>query len=227
MANDTGGLFGGLKKLLFKEGFTDQASEPVSGDSGAGQPVSVPHVNTDSVFSADKTVASGNAAGMKAKAYQLLESINQPGVDFLEVWNASEEAGGINPQTVKATFSALKYADKTLTKDKLLTTGEYYCTQLQKAIDSDLQKKATERQQLEDRKAAERKQLATDISAVEAQLKALQQSLGEKQAQLTTLDASYEPKLRDLDEKISAGKATIDAMIREMQQLISIAKKEL
>jgi multidrug efflux pump subunit AcrA (membrane-fusion protein) len=184
-------------------------------------------VNTDSVFSADKTVASGNAAGMKAKAYQLLESINQPGVDFLEVWNASEEAGGINPQTVKATFSALKYADKTLTKDKLLTTGEYYCTQLQKAIDSDLQKKATERQQLEDRKAAERKQLATDISAVEAQLKALQQSLGEKQAQLTTLDASYEPKLRDLDEKISAGKATIDAMIREMQQLISIAKKEL
>ena len=164
---------------------------------------------------------------MKAKAYQMLESINRPGVDFLEVWNASEEAGGINPQTVKTTFNALKYADKTLTKEKLISTGEYYCTQLQKAIDGDLQKKAAQRQQLDQQKVAERRELANGIAAIEKELAALQKNLEEKRSQLTALDATYEPKLRELDEKMTAGKATIDAMIREMQSLLSIAQKEL
>ena len=58
-------------------------------------------------------------------------------------------------------------------------------------------------------------------------IESLQQTLGEKRTQIDALDAAYEPKLRELDEKISAGKATIDAMIREMQQLIVIARNEL
>jgi len=214
MANETGGLFGGLKKLLFKENFTEQP--PPSAEKA---PVDV--------FEANTATQSGNAAGMKAKAYQMLESINQPGVDFMEVWNASEEAGGINAQTVKTTFNALKYADKTLTKEKLLSTGEYYCAQLQKAIDSDLQKKAAQRQQLDQQKLAERRDLAAGIEAMEKEFAALQKSLAEKRSQLTGIDATYEPKLRELDEKMSAGKSTIDAMIREMQSLLIIAQKEL
>jgi hypothetical protein len=224
MANSSGGLFGGLKKLLFKEDFSSLPSE---GGAGAQASSAPPPADSGPSFGADNAPSQSNTDSMKAKAYQLLESINQPGVDFLEVWNATEEAGGINPQTVKTTFNALKYADKTLTREKLLSTGDYYCAQLQKAIDSDLQRKADQRQQLDQQKAAERRELSNGIAAIEKEISALQQNLVEKQRQLAALDANYEPKLRGLDEKMQAGRATIDAMIREMQSLIAIAQKEL
>jgi hypothetical protein len=224
MANDIGGLFGGLKRLLFKDDFVEvPPKEPTT-------PAAIPTGGGDSTAFGTNTPnepMGETDSSMKAKAYQLLESINQPGVDFLEVWNASEEAGGINSQTVKTTFNALKYADKTLTKAKLLSTGEYYCAQLQKAIENDLQKKAAQREQLNQQKATERRDLADSITTVEKQISTLQQSLREKQAQLAALDATYEPRLRELDEKMTTGKATIDAMIKQMQSLIAIAQSEL
>ncbi len=226
MANDSGGLFGGLKKLLFKDDFAPEAPHPVPA-TPAPSPQHATSPSPAASFGVEQSAPGGNAEGMKARAYQMLESINQPGVDFMEVWNASEEAGGITPQTVKTSFNALKYADKTLTKEKLLTSGEYYCTQLRKAIDGDLQKKAALRQQLDQQKTAERQNLASGIAAMEAEIRKLQADLSAKQSQLAALDATYEPKLRSLDETMQAGKTTIDAMIREMQTLLDIARREL
>ncbi len=140
MADNT--LFSGLKRLIFKDVPETEIPEPVP-------PPLVPETRPDTPAVAATTPPvssgwttssdSGTDETTRAKAYQLLESINQSGVDFMEVWNATTESGG--PAGLKAAFNALKYADKTLTREKVLTTGRFYIDRLQKALTADLEKK--------------------------------------------------------------------------------------
>lgn len=231
MADNTqsGGLFGGLKKLLFKDDFVPQQPEhnvppplPVTPQQQAPPPLP-----TASFTQESKMTTGTSDEQMRAKAYQLLESINQPGVDFLEVWNAAEENGGANAQSIKSAFNTLKYADKTLSKEKLMSTGVYYSNELQKALDADIAKKTAERQQLDSQKQQQRQALSGSVQSIEQQIADLQQSLTDKKKQLAELDASYEPKIADLELKMSTGRTTITAMIQQMRQMLSIVEKEL
>lgn len=234
----SGGLFGGLKKFLFKDEETSGAAAASSGNTGnnntqyntppplpssAATPPPLPAAS----FTAESKVAGNPDEQMRAKAYQLLESINQPGCDFLEVWNAAEENGGATAQNIKAAFNALKYADKTLTKEKVMSTGIYYANELQKALDADIAKKTAERQQLDTHKQQQRQSLSESIAATERQITELQQSLADKKKQLTELDAGYEPKIAELEQKMNTGRTTIIAMIQQMRQMLSIVEKEL
>ncbi len=87
MENQKGGFFSGLKKMIFKEEDVPLPSQ---------QPEPTPVKQAEAVVAAFKPVDSfdASAAPVEAredaakKAYQLIESINQPGVDFFEVWNA-------------------------------------------------------------------------------------------------------------------------------------------
>lgn len=220
---DSGGLFGGLKKLLFKEDETTPVSTPQPETPAVKETAPVAPAL---VLSTETTFGSIDEQ-MRAKAYQLLESINQPGCDFLEVWNAAEENGGATGANIKSAFNALKYADKTLTKEKVLTTGAYYCDQLQKALDSDLAKKATQRQQLDAEKQRQRQQLSDTVTSLERQIADLQQSLTDKKKQLAELDSTFEPKMADLEQKMNTGKATISTIIQQMRNMLTVVEKEL
>ncbi len=161
----------------------------------------------------------------RAKAYQLLESINQPGVDFLEVWNAATENGGISG--LKSAFNALKYADKSLTREKVLSTGRYYTDALQKALAADLEKKAGQRKALEDEKTSQRQSLSSELSTLEKQIAGLQDLLSQKRSALEELDGKYEPRLRELEGKMASGKTTIESLLRQMQDVLRAAEREL
>ncbi len=235
--NNTGGLFGGLKKLLFKDEFAEQSAPsqketppPVPPQQQTYQqtPPPLPVSITSLSGNNNSTPPSGNPDDqMRAKAYQLLESINQPGVDFLEIWNAAEENGGATGANIRAAFNALKYADKTLTKDKILSTGSYYTGELQKALDTDLARKVAQQQQLEGEKNQQRQNLTAGIGDIEKQISAMQQSLTDKKQQLAELDATYEPKMADIAQKMQSGRSTITAMLQQMRAMLAIVEKEL
>lgn len=161
----------------------------------------------------------------RAKAYQLLESMNQPGVDFLEVWNATSENGG--PAGLRAAFNALKFADKTLTREKVITTGRFYIDGLQKALQSDLERKAAQQRDLQEEKNRQREALGQEVASLEKQIADLQSRLLQKREALADMDSRYEPRLRELQQKMDSGKRTIEGMLRQMQALLQAAEREL
>jgi hypothetical protein len=216
-------LFGGLKKLLFKGEENDMQS-PV--DTVQPQPAE-PTAPAPRYVAPNPTIAAQPDNALRERAYQMLESINQPGVDFMEVWNAAEDNGGATPASVKAAFNALKYADRSLTKEKVLATGQHYCAELQRVFDADALRKAEEKARLEAERTGRRQSLTQDIAAEEAQIAALQKSLAQKREELHRIDADYDPRLHDIDQKIAAGRATIVSLTDEMNVVLRIVKTEL
>lgn len=224
-------LFSGLRKLIFKD-------EPAANNAA---PVVPPPPTPEKAprFPENATVPSPAPSPLswqpdssgegddttRAKAYQLLESINQPGVDFLEVWNAASENGG--PAGLRSAFNTLKYADKTLTREKVITTGRYYIDALQKALQADLERKAAQQRDLQEEKTRQRESLGKEAADMEKQISELQNRLIQKREALAEMDSRYEPRLRELQQKMDSGKRTIEGMLQQMQAILQAAEREL
>lgn len=226
MENQKGGFFSGLKKMIFKEEdvpLTTQQPEPApvkASEQIVTEPRPVNAFGTNAV----PLEAREDAA---KKAFQLIESINQPGVDFFEVWNAVEESGGEQAASLKQAFNTLKFADKSLTKEKLLSSGNYYKNELQKALDNDILKKNGEKTAITKKITESKASLTTEITSLEEQVKRLQKTIADKQAELSNLQTHWQPKLEEIEKKIQTGRHAIEGVIGKMQNLLALAEKEL
>lgn len=221
-----GGILRGLKKILFTSG-PDEAPAPEPAPESKPAPAILS--NDKPVFSPEPTGEdkSENLKEMKLRIYQVLESLNKPGCDFFEVWNASVEMGGANSNNIKAAYTSLKYADKTLTKDKLLDTGAYYISSLSKILDSETVKRQQEKDKLLSQKEEEKTSLTTEINELEQQLLAIQKKLADKKAQREGINQKYQPQVESIGQKITAGNQSVNSVINEMQAVVSIIQKEI
>lgn len=215
------GILRGLKKILFT---SSGESEPVPADIPA-KPVAASPAEYATNIAIDAT--AGGVKDMKLRIYQLLESINKPGCDFFEVWNASVEMGGAGSANIRAAYTSLKYADKTLTKDKLLETGGFYIGSLTKVLDTETLKRQVEKDGLLARKEQEKTSLTTEISGLEKQIAELQTQLAQKKVQSEGINQKYEPQLAAIDTKITNGHQSVNSVINEMQQVVAIIQKEI
>ncbi len=215
------GILKGLKKILFTSSDTEDAA-----------PTAPSNIPAPAIPSVSKTEFVAEASGnnvkeMKLRIYQLLESINKPGCDFFEVWNASVEMGGANSANIKAAYTSLKYADKTLTKPKLLETGDFYISSLTKVLDAETIKRQQEKDKMLVQKEQEKTSLTTEINELEKQLIALQNKLAEKKTQSEGINQKYLPQIEAIDEKISNGHQSVNSVLNEMQQVVAIIQKEI
>lgn len=226
MESQKGGFFSGLKKMIFKE---EDVPLPLEQPESATVKTSNPEIaEPKPVITLDANPAPVEAREDTArKAYQLIESINQPGVDFFEVWNAVEESGGAQAATLKQAFNTLKFADKTLTKEKLLRSGNYYKSELQKALDGDIQKKNGEKAAIANKIKESQETLTAEVHSLEEQILRLKKTIAEKQAELSNLQAHWQPKMEDIEKKIQTGKHAIEGVIGKMQTLLNLAEREL
>ena len=216
------GILKGLKRILFTG--TDEENnvvvpEPITATAPAAvtREPSLPATG----------VPGDNVKEMKLRIYQLLESINKPGCDFFEVWNASVEMGGANSANIKAAFTSLKYADKTLTREKLLTTGDFYISSLTKVLDTETIQRQTEKDKLLVQKEQEKNSLTSEINTLEQQLVTLQKKLAEKKAHSEGINEKFQPMINAIDEKISYGHQSVNGVLNEMQQVVAIIQKEI
>ncbi|MEO6733041.1 MAG: hypothetical protein ABIN01_17590 [Ferruginibacter sp.] len=216
------GILKGLKKILFTDSGRE---EPMPTIAPAAAPAAT--ITTDDRLTVPTDASGNNVKEMKLRVYQLLESINKPGCDFFEVWNASVEMGGANSGNIKAAYTSLKYADKTLTKDKLLETGDFYISSLTKVLDAETIKRQEEKDKLLVQKDQEKTSLTTEINELEKQIAALQKKLAEKKTQNEGINQKYQPQLEAIDAKISNGHQSVNSVINEMQQVVAIIQKEI
>ncbi|MEO6721111.1 MAG: hypothetical protein ABIN67_12100 [Ferruginibacter sp.] len=224
MGNNKDGIGDGILKGLKKILFTNSPDEP--------QEPTTPTVSSAPIIAETKTAApvddaGGNVKDMKLRIYQLLESINKPGCDFFEVWNASIEMGGANSNNIKAAFTSLKYVDKSLNKDKLLETGDFYISNLVKVLEAEATKRKEEKDKLLVQKEQQKTNLSAEITDLERQIVALQNKLAEKKKESDSINEKYQPLISEIDHKITNGQQAVNSVVNEMQQVISIIQKEL
>ena len=218
------GILRGLKKILFTE--TDMAAPQNNTPAPEVAPANTAPV-TPPPAPATFALPADADKEMKLKVYQLLESMNRPGVDFFEVWNAATEMGGASPSNIKAAFTSLKFADKTLSKAKLLETGDFYKTALQKTIDGETQKRQEEKTALNREKEQMASSLSAEIKSIEQQLQTLQEKLSTKQNDRNTINDKYEPRIAAIDTRIQTGRQTVAEVLTEMQQVMSTIQQEI
>lgn len=223
------GILRGLKNLLFTDGVTAAPSVEAQPEQQAPAPAATPIQPVTAIrpTPATTTASSTDTKDMKLKVYQLLESMNQPGCDFFEVWNAATEMGGANAVNVKAAFTSLRFADSTLTKDKLLQTGNYYKTSLTTVLDTETRKREAEKQGLQQQEEQAKNNLDVSIKQIEDEINNLQQKLAAQKTERDNIHSKYQPAITELDAKIAAGQQSVSSVIAEMEQVLALIQKEL
>ncbi len=216
------GLLRGIKRILFTD-------VPVEHDLELNIPQIAEQkpeqTKPSAVMSA---VHSEDSLGdMKVKVYQLLENLNSNTVDFFEVWNAAVEMGGVNGQNIKAAFTSLRFADKSLTKEKLLETGASYIEKLKQTITTETHLRGEELRAINNEKQQVIVSLEKEISNLNQQISMLQEKLAGKKKELENIDQKYDPLTGSLKAKIESGQVAVKDVIQEMKEVISIIHQEI
>jgi hemerythrin-like domain-containing protein len=217
------GILRGLKKVLFTSGTEDEQVVKTPAAAPETPPVKEP---ASPVFAQHSTADAG-VREMKLRVYQLLENMNKPGVDFFEVWNAAVEMGGTNISNIKSAYTSLKFADKSLSKAKLLESGAAYMAGLKSVIETESHKRLDEKAHLEKEKEQVKSSLVAEISSLEQQIVSLQERLAAQKREKETIEEKFAPKIADIDYKINAGRQSVSSVMSEMQQVLDIINKEL
>lgn len=223
------GFLQGLKKVLFTPEISPADNRPGS-TTPAGNPAGTEKAGTTAPIEHHPAIQGAETVvtqDMKARVYELLDKLNQEGVDFFEVWNAAQEMGGANATNIRAAYTSLRFADRKLSKQSLLQSGRDYVQALQRVIETESAKRLQEKSALEKEREDTRARLDTDIRGMEAEIRALQEKLSALTDQRQRIDDTFSPRIREIEIKIDAGRQAVDAVMQEMQAVIAIMERDI
>lgn len=213
------GIKKGFLKLLTNEEYVKQTF---------GEEVDTTKVSSPQVFSkptpyvkpVGTVVLEEEVKAVLNKIYSKIEEINQPGIDFLEVYNAASNNGGISEQTLSSTYKILKSVQPDLTIVSLTQSGEGYLQKISTAMQIELNGRTSEKETLLKAQEKERKDLAQSISECQQKINELNGQLAEKQNQLTSIDSKYTPQVLAVDSKIAAGQRALEIVTNSFRGAI-------
>jgi len=224
------GILRNIKRLIFEDehpGTPEPAPTPPAAPEKTPEPVAVTPVPVHMQPVAASPVPGADLKEMKGKVLDLLEKLNENGLDFFEVWNAAAAMGTIDAVSIKAAFTSLKYVDKSLTKEKLLSSARNYAVKIQEVIDQDVAQKQHQKQTVQNSLVNEKQLLEKEMGGLETKIKELQNQLSLKQQSYTELDGKYEDQLQDIDQKISVGRAAVHEVVDDIQKAIAIIEQNI
>jgi hypothetical protein len=214
------GIFSGLKKMVFTEDYLENANPKQNNPSNKHAEATLPvhtSLNTSGIITTN--VASED---MVQKIYSLLETMNKPGIDFFELWNAAEAMGGVNVTNLQNAFTTLKVLG--LDKSTVLNTGEAYCSELQSKLNADIQKKRDERESMNTALQNEKQQLQRDKQDLENKIQLLSIELSETTTKLNEVDAKYAPQIQSVETKIQSGVSALNVVVAEIKAVLETMK---
>lgn len=220
--------FAGFKKIFFTDEYIEE-KEGTTIDTPKEETIKTSEKTNTSHF----TISDTNSLDKESKAivdkiYKYLDSINTPEIDFIEVWDAMDEMGGINESNLKATVAAMKVVSKgALTKELIINSGKGYLNKIVDQLNSDLNSKNSEIQVIEAKKKDESSFLISKKKEVEDNIKKLQAELAQTDSFIKDLDFKYEPKINEIQTKIAAGQRAISKITAEINNIISLVNKTI
>lgn len=220
-----GGILGGLKRLIFNDvpGSTNTRTEAAA--KTMPQQEEVPLKAAPDPLPANTFTAPGSGSSnideqeLIQKIYQLFESINKPGVDFFELWNAAEKMGGSTPVNIQNAFTTLSILG--LSKDLALKTGREYLQEIDQKIKADIQSKQQEKDHLVLQLQQEKASLQSKETELEKQILNLQKALQDTKAQLTQVDSKYTKPIFVLDDKMRVGMSALAIVSKEISAVLN------
>jgi hypothetical protein len=222
--NKFGGLFSGLKKMIFTEEYINADVNHVTTTTPSTSNTPQPSPSPVSIQTNTITANFGNDEMVK-KIYELFESINKPGVDFFELWNAAEAMGGSNAVNLQNAFTSFKVLG--LTKDAAIASGQNYIAELQQKLNEDIARKQDQRQALMQSIANNNTNLQQQKASLENQIKTLTQQLADTNQQISKIDAEAAPQITAIDSKINAGKNALQVVVSEIKNVIGIVQNNV
>lgn len=219
-----GGILGGLKRLIFNDVAGNVNARPEVTRPEPKQeetPVTAaPDTLPKSTFTAPDAAASTiDEQELIQKIYQLFESINKPGVDFFELWNAAEKMGGPTPVNIQNAFTTLSILG--LSKELALKTGREYLQEIDQKIKSDIQSKQQEKDHLVLQLQQEKASLQSKEADLEKQILNLQKALQDTKAQLNQVDSKYTKPIFILDDKMRVGMSALAIVNKEIAAVLN------
>ena len=214
------GIFSGIKKMVFTEDYLE-AEKPVEKKSGDKPAVASAPINT-ALNNSGIITTNVASEDMVQKIYSLLETMNKPGIDFFELWNAAEAMGGVNVNNLQNAFTTLKVLG--LDKSTVLNTGEAYCSELQSKLNTDIQKKRDEREAMSTALQNEKQQLQRDKQDLENKIQLLSIQLSETTTKLNEVDAKYAPQIQSVETKIQSGVSALNVVVAEIKSVLETMK---
>ena len=230
------GILKGLKRVLFTSATEENSNTSYPSDPSSPTANKPPLPNNRMADNpavitpfpvAPSSELGNDVKDMKLKVYQLLEQINKPGVDFFEVWNAAVEMGGANGNNLKSAFTSLRFADKLLSKSRLIESGNGYVKDLQSVFETESKKRQQEKASIAAEKEQVRTGLTAEIESIQMQITELQKKMDIQQQKLLSLDENYNPRLHTIEQKINNGSDAVKSVLSEMQQVLQIINKEI
>lgn len=147
------------------------------------------------------------------------DSLNQNGYDFYEFYQAITQGGVNNPQIYPMAFTMASAMDKSVTKDKLLQTADFYLGEINKVYNDYVAKGNGKKQDLITQKNNENQALVNELSLMEQQLEALRTQIQDRQNKLNAIGGKYEPMISDVDNKLSANETAKNQIVQSIEQV--------
>lgn len=147
------------------------------------------------------------------------DALNQAGYDFYEFFQSVCEGGLENSQVYAMAFKMGTVMDKTITKEKLLSQSEFYCTEILKSYNQYVTSGSNKKQELVSQKETENQTLTNDLSLLKQQLENITIQIKNKESKLSLIDDKYQPLLAEVDSKLKANEFAKSKLISTIEQV--------
>ncbi len=172
---------------------------------------------------------------LRARFKKILDDKNQPGFDFYE-FSMMLLRTSTNPSVdhFKTAYEGAKLMNPNCSQKFLLDSANFYRTELNTAFQTTVQAGEQKKSALNNEKGSEQKQLNTDIANINSQLAQLRQQITaledqqrKKQTELESIDARFQEKFGDIEQKISATVVAKDGVLNEIMLIENGIKQYL
>lgn len=192
------------------------SSETTSQPSSFSFPTTPTQVPTQTFAPSVSQEHFNNALEVYEKGF---DSLNQPGYDFYEFFQAVMNAGVDNPQIYQMAFMMGTGMDKTITKDKLVEQSNFYITEINKVYNDYVAKGTAKKQETLDQKTNENQSLVGELDLMRQQMEALKTQIADREMKLQAIDGKYGPKLQEIEGKLAANDMAKNKIIQSIEQV--------
>ena len=147
------------------------------------------------------------------------DSLNKPGYDFFEFYQAVSQAGIDNPQIYVMAFTMAVGMEKTITKTKLLQDSDYYLTEINKVYNDYIAKGNNKKQELVSQKENENQNLINELNLLKEQLETITVQIKDRENKLQAIGSKYEPKIVEIDSKLNANTLAKNKVVTSIEQV--------
>ncbi len=159
------------------------------------------------------------------KLYAYLDTIDQPGIDFLEILKAANKMGGLTLENLQNAYKTFSIMDAHISPASLVESGEYYIRQIEETANSGIKAKENDRVNLTSQKNDEKSSLTNDLDDLTRKIQELTTERDGKRRQLESIDMKYAPLIQELEGKIATGNDSLKIVKSQLNSVISLVKQ--